>query len=213
MKTVIFDLDGTLVDSQEDITASINHVRTQIYGLDPLDSAFVIDRINKRGLNLALEFYGVTEYEQKAKALFEDHYSRQCVKNAKTFPGIPELLEALKSKGCDLYIATNAPSKTSEMILQNNNIAHHFTDIIGADRVEKAKPDPEVILKIVEKSKYDEIWMIGDSPKDLMAAQGARVDAIFVTWGYTLHLPEEFADILKAERPDDIQRHIISQQR
>ncbi len=205
MKTVIFDLDGTIVDSHKDITASINHVRREIYGLEPVDSAFIIEKMNVEGLNLAYEFYGVERYETEAKELFERHYSRECLKNARTFPGIPQLLESLKSRHCDLYIATNAPSHTSELILKNNNIEHYFTDIIGADRVKYAKPHPEIIETIRKRAKYEETWMVGDSPKDLTAAKRARIHAIFVEWGYTNRLPEEFRAVHKASRPSHIE--------
>ena len=209
MKTVIFDLDGTLVDSHEDITASINHVRSEIYGLEPVTSAFVIEKMNAEGLNLAYELYGVHAYEEAARELFERHYSRQCLEHARTFAGIPELLASLKAKNFDLFIATNAPTETSSLILKNNNIDHLFTDIIGADRVRHAKPDPEMILKIKECTKYDEIWMVGDSPKDLSAGRLAGVSTIFVEWGYTLRLPEEFSDVPKASEPLHIEKFII----
>ena len=210
MKTVIFDLDGTLVDSHEDITASINHVRLEIYGLKPVDSAFVMEKMNAYGLNLAHEFYGVESYEAHARELFERHYATQCLKNAKTFEGIPRLLESLKSKNCDLYVATNAPTETSALILKNNNIDHLFTDIIGADRVRHSKPDPEMILKIKERATHDEIWMVGDSPKDLAAGRRAGVATIFVKWGYTFRLPEEFSDVPKASEPSHIEKFIIA---
>ncbi|WP_300365839.1 HAD family hydrolase [Hydrogenimonas sp.] len=211
MKTVIFDLDGTLVDTHEDITASINHVRKEIYRLDPVDSAFVIEKINLLGLNLAYEFYGVERYEKHAKELFERHYSRQCLMHAKTFPDIPELLGRLKAKACDLYVATNAPSTTSKLILQNNNIDHYFTDIIGADRVTNSKPDPEVILQIRARTVFDEIWMIGDSVKDIMAAESARVRSLFVKWGYTNELPKSLGHVPTVSKPLEMEKTIFNE--
>ncbi|WP_456449860.1 HAD family hydrolase [Hydrogenimonas sp.] len=206
MKTVIFDLDGTLVDSREDITASINHVREKIYGLEPIDSAFVVEKMNGIGENLAYLFYGVERYEPRARELFERHYARQCLERTKPFPGIPGLLASLKAEGCDLFVATNAPSRTSESILRNGNMDRYFTDIVGADRVVDPKPHPEMIFRILEMAKFEEIWMIGDSAKDMMAAENANVKSIFVKWGYTERLPSGMEKIPTAVEPGEIGR-------
>jgi phosphoglycolate phosphatase len=205
MKTLIFDLDGTLVDSHLDIVASINHVRAVVYGLPPLEAGFVVDRMNRIGFNLAREFYGVEAYGEEAKELFEEHYAGQCLQNARCYPGIPELLERLVSRSCELFVATNAPAHTSRLILKNNNIDRFFTDIIGADSVEHAKPHPEMIHKIVKRSKFGDVWMVGDSAKDIVAAQKAGVAPIFAKWGYTRAMPEGVSGFAEADSPAGIE--------
>ncbi|HIP20727.1 MAG TPA: HAD family hydrolase [Sulfurimonas sp.] len=204
MKTVIFDLDGTLVDTHADITTSINHVRRKIYGLEPMGAEEIARLMNIPGLNLAYEFYGVEVYEPQAEELFEKHYSKQCLMSAKTFDGIIELLEKLLEVKCELFVATNAPTVTSKLILQNNGIDRYFKDIIGADRVKNPKPHPEMILNICKSSIYDDIWMIGDSPKDIMAAKQAEINVIFASWGYSKILPKEMSDIKSVSKPLDI---------
>ncbi|SFP35932.1 HAD family hydrolase [Hydrogenimonas thermophila] len=201
MKTVIFDLDGTLVDTHADITASINHVRREIYGLEPMSADEITKLMNIPGLNLAYEFYGVKNYEPEAENLFEEHYSKQCLLNAKTFDGIIEVLDHLLGAKCELFVATNAPTVTSKLILQNNGIERCFKDIVGADLVKNPKPHPEMIHKICEAANYDEIWMIGDSPKDIMAAEQANVNAIFASWGYSKVLPKEMSHIKSVSKP------------
>ncbi|WP_456451227.1 HAD family hydrolase [Hydrogenimonas sp.] len=204
MKTVIFDLDGTLVDSHEDITASINHVRRELYGLPPLSTAVIVEKMNAMGLNLAWEFYGVEAYEEAAKELFEAHYAVQCVKNARCYEGIEATLEELESRNCDLFVATNAPRATSEIILKNNNIDRFFTDIIGADCVKHAKPHPEMIHAIAGRARFEELWMVGDSARDALAAQRAGARPIFAAWGYTPSLPGLLGTIPTARTPSQI---------
>jgi len=204
MKTVIFDLDGTLVDTRVDITASINYVRSEIYGLEPMSAEKITRLMNILGLNLAYEFYGVESYEPKAEELFEEHYSKQCLQNAKTFDGISDLLNSLQEAKCELFVATNAPTITSKLILQNNGIDKYFRDIVGADRVKKPKPHPEMIHKICKVSTYNEIWMVGDSPKDIIAAKGAKIGAIFASWGYSKVLPKEMSHIQSISKPIDV---------
>jgi len=186
MRTVIFDLDGTLVDTKEDITASINHIRAECYSLPPLESRKIVELMNTPGLNLAYEFYGVEIYEEHAKAMFEEHYAKQCLQNAKLFEGIDEVLKRLKSEKIELFVATNAPTKTSRIILKNNDIEHFFEDVVGADRVVNPKPHPEMLQMIVGKRKKDLCWMVGDSMKDMIAAKSAGVQGILAGWGFDI---------------------------
>ena len=124
--------------------------------------------------------------------------------NAKTFEGIVEILDHLLEAKCELFVATNAPTVTSKLILKNNGIDGCFKDIVGADRVKNPKPHPEMIHKICESANYSEVWMIGDSPKDIMAAEQADVKAIFASWGYSKSLPKEMSHIKIVSKPIEI---------
>jgi HAD superfamily hydrolase (TIGR01549 family) len=191
MKQVIFDLDGTLVDSRKGIVNSINHVRREIYGLPPLDEEVVVRLMNGLKADLAQEFYGVETYEERARELFEHHYAGECLHHARCYPGFVPMLERLRDASCRLFVATNAPTHTSELILRNCHIEGFFDDIIGADRVRKPKPEPDMLLHILQKSRASGSWMVGDSLKDVMAAKAAGIAPIFVTWGYS---PEKLRD-------------------
>ncbi len=204
MKTVIFDLDGTLVDTADNITASINHVRTKYYRIPPLTKKEIIRSMNTPGLNLAYEFYGVEYYDENAKIMFEEHYARQCIHNAKSFDGIYEMLSILKKDGFEMFVATNAPTKTSRIILKNNMIEPFFEDIIGADRVEHVKPHPQMIRKIIRGRPKEFCWMVGDSLKDIMAAKSAGITPIFAQWGFAdsnLSIPNIEK---KVKKPSDV---------
>ncbi len=208
MRTVIFDLDGTLVDTKEDITASINHIRAECYSLPPLESRKIVELMNTPGLNLAYEFYGVEIYEEHAKAMFEEHYAKQCLQNAKLFEGIDEVLKRLKSEEIKLFVATNAPTKTSRIILKNNDIEHFFEDVVGADRVVNPKPHPEMLQVILGERKKDLCWMVGDSMKDMIAAKKSGIKGIFAGWGFDVGTASANESDLRANEPVELLRFI-----
>ncbi len=206
MKTLIFDLDGTLVDTRKDITASINFIRSEVYGLPPMNEREIVGLMNRPGLNLAYEFYGVERYEERAREMFEEHYSRQCLQNARCFDGIAELLQVLDGSGIEMFVATNAPTKTSKIILQNCGVDKFFADVVGADRVEEPKPHPQMLKMITGSRNRERCWMVGDSLKDVMAARGAGITPVLAQWGFCDGGEIEEEVEIEAKRPIDILR-------
>ncbi|MFA6188366.1 MAG: HAD family hydrolase [Sulfuricurvum sp.] len=188
-RIVIFDMDGTLIDSAVDITLSINHVRNQYYALADLSQQFVVDAINASERNLALLFYQTQHYDENAKALFEEHYHTQCIQNVRAYEGIHETLLKLHSRGCILGVATNAPSRFAKRMLSHLQLSEYFTHIIGADNVEFPKPHPQMIETHLQMHDFlydqDRAWMVGDNSKDMEAARNANITGIFATWGFS----------------------------
>jgi phosphoglycolate phosphatase len=207
-KIVIFDMDGTLIDSKKDITISINYVRKKNHNLPPLSEEFIVESINKEVRNLPKLFYNTQTYEARDRALFEKHYKEQCIENPYLYDGVLELLETLKKNGVFLSVATNAPTLFAKTMLSHLNVASMFDVIIGADEVEHSKPDPEMINRILSYYNYnaqeDRAWMIGDNSKDMLSAKNAGIEAIFAIWGFSAHgeypvvvkRPEEVLDIV-----------------
>jgi phosphoglycolate phosphatase len=189
MKVVIFDMDGTLIDSQHDITVSINHVRTQHHGLEPLSSAEVVEAINLHQRNLPKLFYGTEIYRDEDRALFEEHYHEQCIKNPLLYEGIAELLKSLHAESIRLSVATNAPSQFARRMLTHLGVHSYFDHIYGADMVAKPKPDSEMLYSILGHYGYDvskdRAWMVGDNSKDMMAARNSGIEGIFAIWGFS----------------------------
>lgn len=190
-RIVIFDMDGTLIDSATDITLSINYVRKHYYGLSDLSEQFVVDAINATQRNLTFLFYETHSYDEQAKALFEEHYHTQCTQNVRVYSGIAETLVNLHSQGCILGVATNAPSRFAKRMLSHLNLSEYFTHIIGADNVEFPKPHPQMIEIHLENHGFiptrDRAWMIGDNKKDMEAARNAKITGIFAAWGFSEH--------------------------
>lgn len=188
-KIVIFDMDGTLIDSKKDITLSVNAIRKSHHNLEPLSEEFIVEAINKEVRNLPELFYGTKEYEKKDMIAFEAHYAKQCTQNPYLYKGIKEMLETLKEFGVKLSVATNAPTHFAKIMLDSLEVAKLFDNIIGADTVSKSKPSPEMLFKILDSYKYDakrdSAWMVGDNSKDMLSASNANIKGLFATWGFT----------------------------
>ncbi|MBA1437959.1 MAG: HAD family hydrolase [Epsilonproteobacteria bacterium] len=188
-KIVIFDMDGTLIDSKKDITLSVNYVREKNHNLPPLSEAFVVEAINKYERNLAKLFYETLTYEERDRVVFEQHYQQQCIQNVYLYDGVYELLEVLKSQGVKMSVATNAPSQFAQMMLASLHVTDMFDLVVGADKVQHSKPDPQMINMILDHYGYDkkcdQAWMVGDNSKDIEAAIDAEIDAIFAAWGFS----------------------------
>jgi phosphoglycolate phosphatase len=189
MKLVIFDMDGTLIDSKKDITISINYIRKLHYNLEALSEEFVVEAINMEVRNLPKLFYNTEIYEQKDKDVFELYYEKQCTKNPYLYDGIKELLLSLKNNDVKLSVATNAPTKFAKLMLGSLGVKNMFDMIIGADKVAISKPNPEMLYKILEFYNFDKIkdkaWMIGDNSKDMLSAKNAGIESAFATWGFS----------------------------
>jgi len=182
-------MDGTLLDSKKDITISVNYVRRLHYGLEALSEEFIVEAINMEVRNLPELFYQTPTYEKKDMLVFEEHYKEQCVQNPYLYDGINETLHELTSQNIKLSVATNAPTKFAKSMLSSLGIAEMFDVIIGADRVRKSKPNPEMLHEILKFYEYDgqrdQAWMVGDNSKDMLSAKHANIMGLFATWGFS----------------------------
>lgn len=210
MQIVIFDMDGTLIDSGQDITASVNHVRKTVYDLDPLSVKFVVEAINRPQRNLALLFYQTVVYEPEAKTAFEVHYYQQCIQSPRLFDGIEKVLAELSALGIGLSVATNAPSKFACRMLTHLGVDLLFDHVVGSEDVEKYKPHPDMLHLILEGYNYDSTHdfavMVGDNGKDMEAARRAGIPGFLVTWGFS---PQGRGDGV-LYRPDELLRLMIN---
>ncbi|WP_297440817.1 HAD family hydrolase [Sulfurimonas sp.] len=207
-KIVIFDMDGTLIDSKKDITISVNYVREVNHNLPPLSEEFIVDAINKEHRNLPKLFYGTETYEDRDKEIFEKHYKEQCIQNPYLYDGVLEVLQTLQKHNVKMSVATNAPTLFAKTMLKHLQVAEMFDVIIGADKVKVSKPHPEMIHKILSFYNFDKTttkaWMVGDNSKDMESAINAGIDAIFAAWGFSAHgthhtvvkSPKEILDIV-----------------
>lgn len=204
MKIVIFDMDGTLLDSKKDITISVNHVRETHHNLPPLSEEFIVEAINMEVRNLSLLFYETEIYHPKDRELFESHYELQCVKNVYLYEGVEEMLMALVASDVKISVATNAPTQFALRMLEHLRVKNLFDVIIGADLVNNSKPSPEMLNNILNYYSFDEknhkAWMVGDNSKDILSASAAGIDSIFATWGFS---PQSSAKIV-VKKPQEV---------
>jgi phosphoglycolate phosphatase len=187
MRLIMFDMDGTLIDSGLAITNTINYVRENL-DLKRLDKDYILEKVNDPHINSAEFFYGTKEFTAQQTKLFEEYYNKHCLTDLLLYDGIAELINDLKSD-FTLAVATNANSAYAKKMLDHVGIGSHFSTILGYDSVTKPKPHPEMVNMILDKHNIlnNNAQMIGDSHKDILAAKGAGVDSVLVNWGFSNH--------------------------
>jgi len=185
IKSIIFDMDGTLLDSSLAMTISVNHVRNS-YGLKPIEKEYLEFIINEPCVDLPMKLYDIKEYTAEHKDRFAKHYLANANLHVKPYDGAYELLESLHVKGYKLSIATNASDFFARNMLEGQDMLKFFSHIVGANNVEKNKPDPDMLQYISKLSKIplENSLLVGDSIKDEGAAQNANIDFLFASWGY-----------------------------
>ena len=186
-KLIIFDMDGTLIDSGNVITNTINFVRNNL-GMESIDKHTMLTQLNNPDINSAEFFYGTSEFTDEQTDLFTEYYDENCVKDIELYDGIKDLLQELSAEYF-LSVATNASSPFAIKMLKALDIEHHFDHIVGADMVSNPKPHPDMLLQTLDKFNIlkENAILIGDSHKDSRGATNACIDFILVNWGFTSH--------------------------
>lgn len=187
MATVIFDMDGTLIDSSKGICKTINYVRDK-FGLEPIEDFKIIDCINRVDVNPSKELYDTESFTQEQRVLFEEYYHQICTVDMELYSGIFDLIHNLKSDNFKLAIATNASSFFAEKMLDSVNLKSKFDFIIGADKT-KPKPQPDMLFEVMNSlnSNRNKSVIIGDSQKDYLSGINANIQPILVSWGFSKH--------------------------
>lgn len=191
-KLIIFDLDGTLINSIPDLTLAINKM---LEGLDiaPLTIKEVTPFIGNgaktlvsRSLNYTLKNKVSEELFNKAFPVFMQKYKETPCEETFLYPGVKATLEHLKKSGYKMMICTNKPLEFVEPILDKLNIKHFFQNWIGENSLPEKKPSgaPLIHLANEAKLKIEECVMIGDSKNDILSAQNAKMENIGLSYGY-----------------------------
>ncbi len=183
-KIILFDLDGTLIDSTEAILESF-HYAFEHFALKTPDDSLIVAQIgyplDSMFIALGVSKENVWDFVSK----YKEHYRK--ISRAKTFL-LPQAKEAVEeaSKIARLGIVTTKTALYSKELLEYMEIMHYFEVLIGREDVINPKPNPEPILKALSKLQSDtnKCWMIGDTCMDMNAAKSAKVHSIGVTCGY-----------------------------
>jgi pyrophosphatase PpaX len=195
---VLFDLDGTVIDSGAIILASMRHAAKEVLGLEPPEEELMaaVGGPGLEGQMRALAPDRVEELVSVYRAHNEPLHD-QLVACA----GIDDVLVALKDEGRRLGIVTAKRRVTVELAFAQVPLAHLFETIVGGDETDRQKPDPAPLLLAAERlqADVDDCAYVGDSPFDVRAARAAGMRAVAVTWG-GIHTRER----LEREGPDAI---------
>lgn len=190
---IIFDFDGTLINSVPDLTLAINTMlkHFQLPEVPVEEVAPFIGNgartLVKRALKHSMIDAEITdEFFEEAFAFYLKSYGEVPCKDTYLYPGVVETLEYLDEKGYKMVICTNKPYAFIEPILDQLNIKQFFKIWIGEDSLLETKPNAAPLLHLANEMKIttEKCIMVGDSKNDILAAQNAKIDSIGLTYGY-----------------------------
>src|SRR6202789_3884633 len=199
MDLLIFDLDGTLIDSRLDLAHSVNATRAHM-GMTPLELGPVYSYVGNGAPVLIRRALGeqATEAEvEEGLEFFLEHYREHALDCTTLYPGIKESLERLEAAGKRMAVLTNKPVRMSNAIVEGLGVAGHFFQVYGGNSFDFKKPHPIGVETLMRQTGVDKerTVMVGDSAVDVNTAINAGVRSCGVTYGFQ---PET----LKAPKPD-----------
>jgi len=191
---LIFDLDGTLVDSKKDLTASVNHIRQQ-FELPFLTEEEIARFIGNGALMLIRRALGSKATESNVQSglqMFLAYYRAHMLDYTALYPGVRDTLDRLAD--CKLAVLTNKPVHFSCAMLDGLGIYKHFSAVYGGNSFDHKKPDPVGVFQILSDTRgnRERTWMIGDSAVDVLTGRNAGIKTCGVTYGYAT---ETFTDV------------------
>jgi len=221
-EVILFDLDGTLIDSAPDLASAVNHMLSSLKR--PTFSEDIIRSwvgngaqvLVKRGLS------GQSDIDEKLDAnlfaqslqTFLDFYKNNLCINTQLYPSVRASLKVLKAQGYRLALVTNKPFAFIKPILERLELSGLFEIVLGGDSLAKRKPDALPLLHVCQELQVnvEQCLMVGDSKNDILAAKAANMQSIGLTYGYNygedigLHQPEfvcsDFSDIVATLSPN-----------
>jgi phosphoglycolate phosphatase len=192
---LIFDLDGTLIDSRLDLANAVNATRAQ-FRRGPLPNDVVYSYVGNGAPVLIRRAMGPEADDAQVSAALEfflDYYSRHAMDETSLYPGVLESLERFRESGSKMAVLTNKPVRISRRIMEGLGIAGYLFQIYGGNSFEHKKPHRIGIDRLRDEAGADasETWMVGDSYVDVQTARNAGVNSCGVTYGFQ---PETFRE-------------------
>ncbi len=185
---IIFDMDGTLIDSSQVIAGAINYVRSKL-SLPQMERSEIIRAVNDHSIRPAQHFYQTDHFEPAHEEWFSHYYTLNHRRELSLYSGIDELLKMLRARGRTLAVATNAYRVSALESLEHVGISGCFDSIVCYDDVPRGKPYPDMLEKILSDLGLESsrALMVGDGERDMMAAKSVGMDYVMVNWGFSDH--------------------------
>jgi phosphoglycolate phosphatase len=194
IKLVVFDLDGTLLDSAPDLTIAVNQT-LQALGKKLLTEEQIrhfvgngADVLLARALsgNIAVDPALDEAFRRHARQLFDTCYEQTGHRQSQLYPSVRATLNALQRSDIKMVLLTNKPSQFLPAIMAQHSLADYFVEVIGGDTFIQKKPDPMALNWLLEKYqlKPEQMLMVGDSKHDIQVAKNAGCRSFAVTYGY-----------------------------
>ena len=202
MRVFLFDLDGTVIDSAEDIALSLRLTLEEIGKSDRMPKD--VREFVGGGVKALLERVLGDEFREEYIHIFRRHYLANPVVHTKVYPGLERVLRELKSAGKKVVIVSNKLEELSREILRRVGILEFFDLVVGGDTYPEKKPSPLPVIRTLEVlgEEPSEAVMIGDTEADILAGKGAGTKTALALWGY-VRLNSQKPDFV-LRRPEEI---------
>lgn len=212
MSLLIFDLDGTLIDSKLDLANSVNAARVHM-GMQPIEHDTVYSYVGNGAPVLIRKAMGANATDaqiEEALAYFLGYYREHMLEHTRLYPGVRDALDELKARGFPMAVLTNKPVRFSRDLVTGLGLKDHFFQVYGGNSFEQKKPHPMGVEELLKESgtQRDTAWMIGDSAVDIKTARNARIKACGVTYGFQPESLQEDPPDLLLDSLADFPRHL-----
>ena len=209
---LIFDLDGTLIDSKQDLIASVNATRTYM-ALPELPGELVASYVGNGAPVLIRRAMGTEASDHAVESALEyfiSHYHEHCLDATRLYPGAMDTLNAAREKGIRLAVLTNKPVRISNVILDGLGLEGVFFRVYGGNSFPAKKPDPIGIdtLRAETSAMAERTVMVGDSSVDIQTARNAGVYSVGLTYGLQPESLREVPPTLLLDRMEDLIPHL-----
>jgi phosphoglycolate phosphatase len=215
MDLLIFDLDGTLIDSRLDLANSVNAARAHL-GLPSLQNERVYSYVGNGAPALIRRAMGDDASVQDVDAALEfflSHYREHALEHTTLYPGVREAVERLSQAGKKLAVLTNKPVKISRTIINGLGLGDKFFQVYGGNSFEFKKPNPIGVEALVNEAgtARDRTMMVGDSSVDISTARNAGIMSCGVTYGFQPETLAEAAPDLLVDRMEELADWVLSE--
>lgn len=188
MRLLIFDLDGTLIDSKLDLAHAVNAARGYME-MPPLEHALIYTYVGNGAPMLLRRALGADASQSevdRALDFFIRYYAQHCLDFTVLYPGVKEALDRLREAHMRMAVLTNKPVRISHQIVGGLGLGEHFFRVYGGNSFEQKKPDPVGIDALLAECGLprESALMVGDSAVDIRTARNARIQACGVTYGF-----------------------------
>lgn len=213
MKLVIFDLDGTLVDSKQDLVNAVNATRENL-SLQPLPDDQVASYVGN-GAPTLIQRAMPEEFTQQqledALNFFYGYYRAHMMDFTRPYPGVVEALDALKTNGARMAVLTNKPVRFSRDLVRGLGLGDYFFQVYGGNSFEEKKPHPLGLQTLMKEAgaTQAQTWMVGDSYVDVLTARNAGVKCAGVTYGIQPESFEQTPPDILIDNMNELPAHVM----
>jgi phosphoglycolate phosphatase len=213
MDLLIFDLDGTLIDSKLDLAHAVNAARAHM-GQGPIENEIVYSYVGNGAPVLIRRALGPDASQsdiQRALDYFLAYYRDHMLDYTVLYPGVRESLDRLLEARVQMTVLTNKPVRISQAILDGLGVGSHFLRIYGGNSFEQKKPSPVGVEKLMDESGIgrDRTMVVGDSSVDVQTARNANVKVCGVTYGFQPETFQEYPPDILVDRMEELADRVI----